>query len=419
MVPLIPVRRKKIPIAGRCCLGLLSLVGGPRSAAAQSRVVLDAETVAARVVARSPAVRIAEARISRAQAQTVGADAFSRENPTLSVWGGPRQVSSGDWLADLVVTVSMPFDLGGVRRARTSAAEAAVRLAEAEADEARQSARVEAMALWLQCLIAEARLALQRQRVATEEAAHRAAEVRHHNGAVGMGDLVITTIELALARGAERSAEAARDTALMALRGRLSLAADVEITLSGGLAESSEPATLDVLLAQVHRRAELRRATLAATWSTREAELQSRLGIPPLRVGLSGGRENEYYGRVGVDFALPLIQRNQTAVAVARAGVRVAEVERESLRAQAEADLRTAFTAWSGARRALVVLEAALPAADQSDRLAIRAYELGQRDVESTLVVFRQTHELRAARLDAAIAVAEARRAIERATGGP
>ena len=62
---------------------------------------------------------------------------------------------------------------------------------------------------------------------------------------------------------------------------------------------------------------------------------------------------------------------------------------------------------------------AALPSADQAELFSTRAYELGHRELESTLVVLRQTHELRVAELNAAVEVAQALRAIDRAVGGP
>jgi cobalt-zinc-cadmium efflux system outer membrane protein len=309
--------------------------------------------------------------------------------------------------------------LSGARGARSRAAEAMVRLAEAEVDEARQVARVEAMELWVRCLAAQARVDLQRRRVETEGSSLRAAEVRLRSGAVGMGDVTLATVELALARGGLHTAEAERDAANETLRARMSLAPTVAVVLRGGLTEERVVDPLELLLRRLDRRADVRRATVAARASGDEADLQRRLGVPPLRVGVGGGRENEYYGRVGVDFALPVFQRNQTAVAVASAGVRVAEVEREVLRSQAEAELRIAYARWVGARRAWETLHAALPSADQAELFSTRAYELGHRELESTLVVLRQTHELRVAELNAAVEVAQALRAIDRAVGGP
>lgn len=422
-MPTSRARAGETPIDDRPCrLALAVLFAAallvPSAVAAQERTTLDVATVVARAVAASPLVRVAEARVERARAQRVGANVLVRENPTVSLWGGPRQLSGGEWVPDVILTLTVPFDFSGARGARVDAAEGLVRLAEAEAEEARQEARQAALALRVRVLAAQARVAVQRLRVQIEETDLRIAETRQRAGVAGLDEVALATVSLALARGALASAEATAAGTLAELRGRLGLAPDASVVIVGELVEASALPPLDVLIVRLGRRADVQRALRSTEASSQEARLQSRLGVPVPRLGLGGGRENEYYARIGVDWAVPLFQRNQTAVAVAQAGVRVGQIEREALRAQAETELRAAYALHDGAREAWRVLEEALPAAARSEQLATRAYELGQRDLESTVVVLRQTYELRVAHLAAAVDVAEARRAIDRAVGG-
>lgn len=417
-----PRRVLRIPICDRpfplALTVLAAALLAPPAVRAQERATLDASAVVARVVASSPVVRIADARAERARALRVGAGVALRENPTLSLWGGPRQLADGTWVPDVIATLSVPIDLASVRGARVEAAEGAVRLAEAEAEEARLVARQEALALWVRALGAQARVGVQRLRVRIEETGLRVAETRQRAGATGLDEVSLATVSLAVARGALATAESASAGALAELRARMGLPPDAPLELTGELVDEAAIPSLESLAERLGRRADVRRATRSAEASAREAQLQERLGLPPLRLGLGGGRENEYYGRVGLDWALPLFQRNQTAVATARAGTRAAQAEGEALRAQAEIELRAAYAAYEHARDAWRLLRDALPAAARAEQLAIRAYELGQRGLESTVVVLRQTHELRAAHVDAAVNVAEARRVIDRAVGG-
>lgn len=413
---------RRIPIdgryIGRFLAGFLLALSPSPDARAQERAAVDAASVTARAAAASPLVRIAEARVERARAHRVGADLWSRENPTLSVWGGPRQLTTGEWVPDLIVGFSVPFDLSGVRPAREASVEASVREAEAEAEEVRQVARDEALGVWLRVLAARDRVAALTQREQVEAALQRIAETRLRAGSTGLEDVTLATVARALAQGALAAAESEYAGALIELRGRLGVDPGEPLDPREGLVDEAPLPPLEALLARLPRRADLQRAARAVDASAAEARLQSRLGVPPLRVGIAGGRENEYYGRVGVDWALPLVQRNQTAVAVARSGVRLGEVEREALRARAAMELRAAYARYEASLRAWRLLRDALPAADQSERLAGRAYELGLRPLEGAVVVLRHTSELRLALIDAALAIAEARRAVARAVGG-
>lgn len=179
----------------------------------------------------------------------------------------------------------------------------------------------------------------------------------------GLDELSLATVSLAVARGALATAESASAGALAELRARTGLPPAAPIDLRGELVDDAAVPPLEALVERLGRRADVRRASRSAEASAHDARLQERLGIPPLRLGLSGGRENEYYDRVGLDWALPIVQRNQTAVAAARAGIRAAQIERDALRAQAEMELRAAHATYERALDAWRVLRDALPGA--------------------------------------------------------
>ena len=412
--------RGSAPVARTACAAWIALVVSAASAPAwsQSVTTLDGPTVWSRVAARSPSVRLAEARIARARELAGTPDAAVRENPSLSVLAGPRFQADGSTGADVVAVLSWPFDLSGARGARREALDAAVRAAEAEAAEARLAALFEARSLWCRALAARARMTHERARSAVESEARRIATERARLGAAAQDEVALAAVALATADARVEEARAAYDTALEALRAPLGLAPGEPVDAVGDLVPDGSTPDLATLRSRLPRRPDVLRAGSAMDAANAEAHAQSRLGVPVPRLALSAGHEGETFGRAGVETQLPVFQRNQLAVASARAQARYAEREREALLHAAEVELRVAWVRHDGAMRRWQGLREAMHAADEAEHMAQRIYELGQRDLLSTLVALRETAALRTAHLDAAVAVAEARLELERAAGG-
>lgn len=367
-------------------------------------------------VAANPSVRFAEAQVDLARAGRVGADLFVRENPSVQVWAGPRVLGTGDVIPDLTLALMWPFDFSGSRRARVGVADAGVRLAEARVEEIRREALGEALAGWVDVLAERERVELERHRVALEEAALRVAQTRRRLGVAGDEEPALATASLAAARARLSTAEGEVEAAEAALRGALGIAAVDAVQVAGTLDDAS-PLVLDTLERQLGERPDLRRAEVQQAQGRAELDLEQRLAAPIPRLGLGLGRENEYYGRLGVDVALPVFQRNQSAIASARARIEVASVERTTLLTRARSELHVAWARYHAAQRSLEALGPALVAADDSERLGTRAFELGQRDLVATLVIYREAAAVRQAHADARAALARARIAVERSAG--
>jgi len=97
----------------------------------------------------SPELELARARVEAARAARAGTSVWARDNPTLSLTGGPRLLASGDWVPDLIVGVSVPIEVGGISITRPRVVDAQVLLAQAEADLVANSAVFEALLLWV------------------------------------------------------------------------------------------------------------------------------------------------------------------------------------------------------------------------------------------------------------------------------
>ncbi|MBK8694933.1 MAG: TolC family protein [Deltaproteobacteria bacterium] len=205
---------------------------------------------------------------------------------------------------------------------------------------------------------------------------------------------------------------------LAALRGEAGLPPTAQVELAGNLEEDDAP-PLGALLALLPRRSDLAGAELAVRAARADARLQGRLGVPLPSLSFQGGRENEYFAQGGLEVPLPIYQRNQTARAVAAARVATRQAERVAALARAEAELRAAYASYEGARGSFAALRAADDAVGLTERLATRAYELGQRDLASVLVARRTAAEARQRRLEALVALGRAQVAVDQAAAGP
>ena len=386
------------------------------SAWAQARATVDAATVVARAEARGPWRRVAESRVGVARAQGAGADLVARENPTLQVWGGPRVLATGEVLPDVTVTLLWPFDLSGSRGPRVNAARRQLQAAEAEADEARLVAVAEALGRQLDVLATDAEVALAARAVETNASIVQAAERRQRLGVTGAGEVSLARVSLATSQAALAHSRGERRARVETLRALLGYAAAEELDVSGSL---DEPAalSLDALRQAAARHPTARRGLRAVERAEAEAQLQRRLSAPTPRLGLGGGREDEYYARVGVDVALPVFQRNQLGVATSGAQVALERAERGLLAARMAASLEGGWARYEAAREGLAILTGAVASADEATALATRGFELGQRDLVSTLLVVREALALQRAVFEARVRVLRARLDLQLAAG--
>lgn len=422
-----PLRTHKKPIASRFfALALRSLLAtsavaaSPSLAVAQSSpssaLVLDRARVIELARSRSPEAIVARARVDVVAAARAGTRAWSRDNPTVSVAAGPRLLNTGDWVADAIVAVSAPVDFSGVSGVRPRIVDAQVRIAELEAEVVALEAVAESLDLWIRCAAAHARAQLASEQRATLEQAVRFATARATHGIASGTELPLA--ELARAQWAALEAEQRSQATSLerALVARLGLAPTQRVSIEGALDRGSLP-PLEALLARIEQHPSLAVADARATLASRELELVRRTAWQPLRVSLAGGRENELYGRVGIDLSLPLFQRNEGPASVAQAQRTFANTERRSAFATREIALRQAYARWTSLDAAGAAIDEATRHADTVATLSARAFELGERDATTTIFSLREANNARRARVDWLESKALARLVIDRAIG--
>ncbi|AKU96252.1 Heavy metal RND efflux outer membrane protein, CzcC family [Labilithrix luteola] len=396
------------------CLAKVAMTAGEASAQGTERL-LDRTTVATLAGAHGPNVVVAERRLEEAKAARTGAGVLAPTNPELSVYAGPRwQTRSPD--VDYFIGVAWPFDVSGAPSRRIDVADDRARLAQSETDAARQLAIADALDLWASARGAEERVQLENARLALDRSVLRSAEVRRNAGTTGDGEVALARALEAQGKARVATAEHAATAFAARLRVRVGLVHDEHVTVGGSLLPD-EPRPLEALLRSLKTQPVVLRSLAAARLAATDASLQRRAGWPVPRVTAGVGNDPETYLHVGVDLPLPVYQRNQTNAAVAAARRGTAETEYQNALALGEAELRATYAEYEGAREAFITLDNASAAVDDAEHLAMRSYELGQTGLTELALARREAAAARSARLDAAIALAKARIALDVLTG--
>lgn len=394
----------------------LSVGAAPRAPFAQSVVRLDRSTVIELAQRQAPELLVARARVELARASLAGASAWARDNPTLSLAAGPRLLASGEWTPDFIVGVSVPVEVAGVSWTRPRAVRAQVALAEAEADALAQSVAFDALERWVRTAGARARAERAAEQRTIYEQSVRIATIRATRGAAGQGELALATLALSQVSAAQGAEQAEVLASEASLRARLGIDGRASLELVDALEARALP-SIEALVAALERSPSIAVTSARAELARREWDALRRTVWPAPRVGLSGGRENEYYLRASLDMGVPLFQRNEGPIAVARSTVALSDAERRSVLATAERALHEAYAR----ARALELVEGAHRAAlEQSElvlRFAARAFELGERDATVNIAAMREAYLARRGYTEWLEARALARLAVDRAAG--
>ena len=378
-------------------------------------ITLDPATVQRLARERSPSAAVARAQVDEARALRVGASAASTINPEITASAGPRWYPASTGI-DVVAGVTWPFDLSGAPSKRAAVADERARLAEVEASSASRAASIEALDLWARARGSEMRVKLETERLAVDDAMVHAADARHRAGTVGDGDVALAHVLRAQAVARKVGAEAETAAIVSSLRARLGIAPRDPIALAGPLMPVAPP-PLDVLVGRLPGQPSFAVADASVRVAQRDEALQRAVVVQVPRLAATGGREQETFAHLGIDVPIPIYQRNQTNQAVAEARTRSATIARTSVQSLVESDLRAAYARYEGARDAFRALDDAIPELADAEHLSLRAYELGQATLVDLVTARRETGQARAAHLDALVALARARIAIDAIVG--
>lgn len=360
---------------------------------------------------RAPLILSARARIEEAKGRLRGASIRFQQNPAIEADGGPR-FSSGGKTADVDLSVSQDFELGGRRKARIAGAEAGVDREAATAQDATRRLLREVAAAFLRGLAAQesVRLLSETERIASDFL--RVAERRFEAGDIPVLEVNLARTSAARARAAVRIASAEHASALGDLRVLLGMQPEEVLAIRGQLSEG-RPFEIETLIAQASDRPDI----LALLAELREAEAEVRLGesFKKPDIGIAAGYQREEGASVyvgGLRITLPIFSRGQGLTATGTARATRIRGEIEALRRAVHHEIRSAFDAYRSRLEAAQELEkGAIPSLNENETLARRSYEEGELGLAELLLIRREILEIRLAYvstlLDMRLAVVE------------
>lgn len=394
-------------------VGLVSLVlAGPLSARAQTAPAdLPSTEQALAAIDQDPAVLQAR----RAVQVATHSSAMRAVGPyewTVGATGQRRRIdgsgsgtgNSTEWSAQ----IERPIRIGGKAALDRGIGEAGLRQARAELAAARQGAARVLADQWLDWLAAGQSRARLQEQVGFAETSLKAVETRRKAGDASLLEVGVAQGDVAEARRQASLAAAAQARAQASLRVRyplLSLVPLVPLTAP----QLSEPLALERTEAEWRQRIlAVSGRVRAAQEALRKAEITAARAradrIPDPTVGVFTASEAFRRERVvGLSLSIPLggTYRAQAALeAEQQAEVARVGVDRETREIEVEVAIQVAEAVSSLERWHLA--EQATAAAGDAARLTQRAYTLGEADLQTLLLVRRQS-------LDAVNAAASAR----------
>jgi cobalt-zinc-cadmium efflux system outer membrane protein len=397
------------------------------SATAAARPVwIEADALAA-FERSSPA--LAEAEAAEAAAKADVRQARLLPNPTVNVGASnlPLETNpvhgNGAGLRNNLVTsveVDQPFELGGKRGKRASAARGGLAEASLHRADARRRARTELrLAFWGAVKAWERRVLADAVRTRSTETV-RIMRARYRNGDVSALDLDKMELEAAQQENAVADAVAAERASIADLLRLVGPGAPADVGVAGGLAFATPPLDPAALTSRARAsRPDLLAARRAVDTARAQLALAEAQAVPDVTVGVSYTRsralvsgDNPQSLGLSLSVPLPVWNRNQGEVEKARVGVSRAERAAAALEASVGREVTAALARYDAAAEKVARYDGGvLDRAESALAVAERTYRTGDRslleflEAERTFIALRSDdldslYELRAARLE-------------------
>lgn len=368
---------------------------------AQSPTSLTIDQVVVRFLERNLAVEAARLRVDIARADRIAAQV--RPNPTLTLsaenlkFDGPTPAGE---LYEVGATYSQPIELGDKRRHRREVADATVAVAEAELAETLGHRLVEVKRAFYETLVARHTLDYAVENHRTFESLVTVTEARFKEGAVAEAEVIRVRLERARFDTAVAHAQVALRQAgikLLAFLGETEFA-DAGAVTGDPIVRVAPIADVVTLKAEALRqRPGVRAAEQSVLLAERRSALErarSTADVSPF-VGLRRVGDNSTV-LLGIAIPLPILDRNEGGIARAVAEEKVTRAELALRRQSVLAEVESAYQAWHSARERVALFETGLlQQADESQAIALRAYQEGAVELIGYLDAQRTRAEVR------------------------
>lgn len=363
-----------------------ALLGAP-----QDTAVLTLGEAVARALAVSPLVAAADGAVRAPEGERSQALWPFPSNPAFE-YGRARRRSPDSEVYDWEWRAIQEVELGGQWFLRRSAASRRVDAAQARALDARRLTVAAARAVYVALAIAERRAALTDSNAVFAERLAESAQNQLDAGEINRLEYNAAVLESARARSEAERARGAREAGAANLARLLALGPDSMPRTSPlptlpDLSLEDEVRLLSIARA---RRPDLSAATFETEAAERTLSLAKRSLIPNLTFSVFSAREEGTDDLLGFTAALsiPLFQRQQANIGLARAGRAIARAEVAATTLRLEAEVRSAaaryMRAASAERRFAVDV---LRAATENVTLTERALEEGEVSVTDVVVL--------------------------------
>jgi cobalt-zinc-cadmium efflux system outer membrane protein len=367
---------------------------GVRAEEGPKTTVVSLQGILAHADEHAPRMLVGRARLERGQAAVEGAEVVLQNNLIAGAMVGPR-FSEGARGIDVQAWLRQPIEVAGERKQRRHAAERVQALTERELEETQWLVHRDVHAAFHLALIARERWKLVDKIVVSTEELLSVAERRLQAGDISPLAVSLAKGELAQAQQAKISAERGYRGAQLELAAAAGWPADSLPEPFGELDEPKRTPPVSELLAIARgRHPGLAARTSAVSAAEARVRLEKREGWPEPSIGATYTRESipaaqiyEHLIQGVLTFPIPTSQRNQAALAEARAELAQRRAERQAFQQTLEARLtRAAMAVDADAKRIAAYGTEILPAFEGNLALLKRAFELGEVDLLQVLV---------------------------------
>ena len=351
------------------------------------------------------------------EAEGLARQAAARPNPTAGLEVENFGARGLD-LTETTLSASQTLEIGGKRRARIAVGQAEVETAEARLGLARSQLAYDLALAYAEAEAAARRASLAREGLDQAREDARIAEALVEAGREAEVRALQARSAVAAAKAGLDAAEAERDAALAKLTALAGAAQPYTGVGAGLLAYADRPAP--VAEADPRQSPAYLAALQARRAAERRVDVEKRQAVPDPTLSFGVRRLGESRGTAlvaGVSIPIPVFDRNQGAVAAARAALRGAEARLDAARLDAEAEIRTAAARIDAAGSRLAAATEAERTAQEAYRLARLGYEGGKLPLIELIGARRALTEARARTLDARLGRIGAEAALARVQG--
>ena len=345
-------------------------------------------------------------------------------NPDISVevenFGGDDELEDFDG-AETTVAISQLVELGGKRSARRNIARHDKSLAEWDFQIKTQDLQLETMMAFYAVMAAQSKLEQANKLLSLAEQGYRTVSDRVDAGKVSPVQKLRASVELNMTRTAFEIAQRHLVQAkyeLSSLWG--SPAPDFDV-VTGDFDRLQEPPNWQDIQAAFSENLEVKRWETELTSKSANLDLERANSIPDvtLAFGIRNYQEtNDNAFVAGLEFPLPLFDRNQGGRRAAQAEVYQAIYQRDAAAARLEADLQSAYQGLLASHyQARTIKLEIMPAAEKANEAAQIGYREGKFGFLEALDAQRTLFEVKAQFIDAFSAYHEARLNVMRMTG--